>query len=284
MTWGVDVDMSTSDAVIFQGPSLGYTYPRPPKKTRGQVWILHGSESPVYWRGSLSKWRGLFNLTMAYRRDADIRHSYGDFRKRPNVLSNITNDSPKPSSNNPVSWFVTHCTTSSKREVFIKQLSKYIKIDIYGACGQLKCPLSKDKECLNKYKFYLAFENSICTDYITEKVFKVYQTTFNTIPVVRGFKGQASMFLPPGSYISTDDFSSPRELGKFIEKTSKNITAFQRYFQWKHFYESFSYETNPFCELCRKLHRPESYRRLYYDIEAWLKGENEAVCGRIDDV
>lgn len=54
-----------------------------------------------------------------------------------------------------------------------KELQKYIPVDIYGACGTLKCAISEKQKCdqmLNTdYKFYLAFENSLCYDYITEK-------------------------------------------------------------------------------------------------------------------
>ena len=48
-------------------------------------------------------------------------------------------------------------------------------MDIYGACGSLKCPRSSAGACFDmlntKYKFYLAFENSNCKHYITEKFF-----------------------------------------------------------------------------------------------------------------
>lgn len=51
----------------------------------------------------------------------------------------------------------------------------YQQIDIYGGCGQLKCPRFEANKCfemLNRdYKFYLSFENSNCRDYITEKFF-----------------------------------------------------------------------------------------------------------------
>ncbi|XP_060073850.1 glycoprotein 3-alpha-L-fucosyltransferase A-like isoform X2 [Ylistrum balloti] len=284
MTYGVNGNLSTSDAVMFQGPPLGITNPQPPTKIRGQIWVLHGSEAPVYWMGSLSPWRCLFNWTMSYRRDADIRHSYGDFRKRQSVLSKIPTALNIPTSFNPVGWFVSHCNTSSKRELYVEQLTKYVKTDIYGACGKLVCDFDKFKECLDRYKFYLSFENAICRDYITEKVFNIFQIASNTIPVVRGFKNQSWMFLPPGSYISTDEFSSPGKLGEYITKLPNNMTAFENYFTWKQFYESYSYEPNPFCILCRRLHRSESYRRLYDDIDAWLKGGNQEFCVGADDV
>ncbi len=41
------------------------------------------------------------------------------------------------------------------------------------SCGPLKCRRSEENYCFDllkrNYKFYLAFENSNCLDYITEK-------------------------------------------------------------------------------------------------------------------
>jgi len=58
---------------------------------------------------------------------------------------------------------------------YAKELSKFIQVDIYGACGSLRCPRSQSQTCFDMldedYKFYLAFENSNCKDYITEKFF-----------------------------------------------------------------------------------------------------------------
>ena len=67
---------------------------------------------------------------------------------------------------------------------FAKQLSKHIALDIYGKCGSMKCPLTKKRECYTKlkrdYKFYLAFENSNCKGYITEKLFwNAYRLVLN---------------------------------------------------------------------------------------------------------
>ena len=56
----------------------------------------------------------------------------------------------------------------------VKSLQNYMPVDIYGDCGTHKCP--DDMSCFqyisDNYKFYISFENSLCTDYVTEKFFQ----------------------------------------------------------------------------------------------------------------
>jgi len=63
---------------------------------------------------------------------------------------------------------------------YAAELGKYIQLDIYGSCGTLSCTRYSggspgQDPCSNMlrkdYKFYLAFENSNCRDYITEKLY-----------------------------------------------------------------------------------------------------------------
>lgn len=69
---------------------------------------------------------------------------------------------------------MSNCHARNRRLQYARQLAKYIQVDIYGACGSHHCPRA-DPNCLEmldrEYKFYLAFENSNCRDYITEKFF-----------------------------------------------------------------------------------------------------------------
>ena len=75
-----------------------------------------------------------------------------------------------------MAWFVSNCRETNNRKQYAQELQKYIPVDIYGKCGTKTCPRSTETECfemLNRdYKFYLAFENANCKDYITEKFFK----------------------------------------------------------------------------------------------------------------
>ena len=50
-----------------------------------------------------------------------------------------------------------------------QELQKYMPIDIYGKCGPLNCTEGNQgfANLAPAYKFYLAFENSNCFEYIT---------------------------------------------------------------------------------------------------------------------
>lgn len=90
-----------------------------------------------------------------------------------------------------VAWFVSNCSARNNRLQFAHELSKYIEVDIYGACGNLKCSRTNADKCFDildrDYKFYLAFENSNCRDYITEKFF-VNGLSRTTLPIVVSFR------------------------------------------------------------------------------------------------
>ena len=74
-----------------------------------------------------------------------------------------------------VAWFVSNCGAKNNRLEYAHALQKYIDVDIYGTCGTKSCPRHSGDRCLDilakEYKFYLAFENSNCRDYITEKFY-----------------------------------------------------------------------------------------------------------------
>ena len=40
--------------------------------------------------------------------------------------------------NKTAAWFVSHCATQARRELYVKKLKKHVDVDIYGKCGKLK--------------------------------------------------------------------------------------------------------------------------------------------------
>ena len=159
-----------------------------------------------------------------------------------------------------VAWLVSHCKTRNKRLAYAKELQKYISVDIYGDCGTKNCSRRDRKICFEmlkkKYKFYLAFENSICRFYITEKFFKNALSN-NVIPIVMGAKREDYELIGPrNSYIHVDDFSNPKELAEYLLKLDQNDTLYNEYFQWKgtgYFLKNTKY----LCRICALLHAPD---------------------------
>ena len=71
-----------------------------------------------------------------------------------------------------IAWYVSHCETSSRREDYVLELSKHMKVDIYGKCGKTRiCSQHIREACVSdsmeEYKFYFAAENAICKGYFT---------------------------------------------------------------------------------------------------------------------
>ena len=62
-----------------------------------------------------------------------------------------------------------------------------MELDSYGGCGKIKCEGHFKGDChlINDYKFYFAWENSACQEYITEKVWwNAYEK--GAVPIVMG--------------------------------------------------------------------------------------------------
>ena len=49
---------------------------------------------------------------------------------------------------------------------FVDELQRYVTVHVYGSCGDYSCHSGEDCFSMlkNRYKFYLAFENSVCKD------------------------------------------------------------------------------------------------------------------------
>ena len=88
-------------------------------------------------------------------------------------------------------WLVSNCGKTYGAVKRMEYANKLIKaglpVDRYGACfNNRKQDLTLDKDVLQSYKFYLAFENALhCRDYITEK-FWVRSLSMGRVPVVWG--------------------------------------------------------------------------------------------------
>ncbi|XP_021359739.1 alpha-(1,3)-fucosyltransferase C-like [Mizuhopecten yessoensis] len=260
-----------SDVVVFHASDIHMGTPL--RKYRGQTWVFHAMEPP-FLIPSFKNWKRLFNWTLSYRRDADIFNPYSTFTRRTDVGNKDTQHIIRwENKTRNIGWIVSHCGIESQRLKYGVKLKQTIDVDTFGRCGKLHCPRGQWQECLEKYKFYASFENSLCIDYITEKSFRVFERNIDSIPVTRGAPDY-SMFLPPGSFVNTRNFSSTSNLGNFLKRLSDDKLTFMTYFKWRQYYKAEDQIDSKmgFCELCRRLHNPtQKYRRLYEDIDEWVR-------------
>ncbi|XP_021370474.1 alpha-(1,3)-fucosyltransferase C-like isoform X2 [Mizuhopecten yessoensis] len=270
---------ASAKAVIFHGPGLGRTAP---KKSRGQIWIMHGLESPQHYSNDLSEWKNVFNWTFTYRRDSDILQTYSGFISVPTKISISNITELWKTKDRIAAWMVSHCHTHSKREKYANLLRKTTDIHVYGGCGQFKCPSSNADNCMGllqkHYRYYLAFENSLCLDYVTEKGFKTYVYSPSTIPVMRGGSNY-SLFFPPGSYINTNDFNTAENLGKAMNGISTGKNNFRKFFAWKQAITvDKTLHHKQWCSLCERIHLSENHTGLYSSIKNWLYDKPRSAC------
>ena len=155
---------------------------------------------------------------------------------------------------------VGNCHMTTGREAYVDELKKYIDVDIYGHCGkEVKCgefgELHVDcvKEFIGQYKFYLAFENSFCDDYYTEKLTKLIGV--DTIPVVMGMANYTEI-LTQGTFLDVRNYTSPQKLAKHLLFLSKNDVAYSQYIERKRSAKcAESFPNNYLCRVCRYLHK-----------------------------
>ena len=153
-------------------------------------------------------------------------------------------------------------------------------MDIYGKCGNLTCE-QKDGTCLqmlkNDYKFYLAFENSNCKDYITEKFFS-NGLRGNILPIVMGPSPEDyAAVAPPHSFLHVDQFKSPAKLAKYLKMLDRDDDMYNEFFKWQTKGEWVN--TKFFCRLCSLLHFYKEHGMSKGPEGGWVNWwQGEGVC------
>uniref|UniRef100_A0A0K2TTZ5 Fucosyltransferase n=1 Tax=Lepeophtheirus salmonis TaxID=72036 RepID=A0A0K2TTZ5_LEPSM len=292
--------VSDFDAILFNHRTLSKD-DIPSKRSPHQRYIFYALESPsnkLY--VETSEWNGFFNWSMTYRLDSDFPILHGKLVSKTSD-SQLTLDDPSiehfgllnakrftRGKKKFAAWFVSNCLTKSRRELLVNALRQHgIKVDIYGECGKQFCPKSQEASCWEKieseYKFYLSFENSICKDYVTEKLWNALNRSI--VPIVLG-GGDYASFLPKNSYIdattSAKFVQNPRVLAKQLKELDRSDAKYAEYFWWKNRFSArvltVEDHAERHCQLCERLHEDAS-TKVISDLEEWW--ERQAQCRRV---
>ncbi|CAG0896296.1 unnamed protein product [Darwinula stevensoni] len=259
-----------ADAVLFKEfvpETVEFT--RPPD----QLWIANLLESPP---NTDTTGQARANWTASYRRDSEIVTPYEKWvHYDPDAKAKTQTRNYAKGKTKKVAWFVSNCFSKNGRLLYARELAKHIDVDIYGACGDLQCP-REDGTCFQMlsqdYKFYLAFENSNCREYITEKFF-VNGLGNDILPIAMGAPMEDyERAAPKNSFLHVDNFTSPADLAAYLHKLDRDDSRYNEYFQWKGTGEFI--DTRFFCRLCAMLHAKDKvpYSGKGPELEAWWGG------------
>lgn len=289
-----------SKALIFHHRNPEWTSDVPKLRTGNwsipeQVFVVYNRESNRWepkGKAQLDKVNGLINWTMGLRRDDDV------YIPTANIWRGQHDDGFDPNKNymDGKTGFTAALLTSNcwqgeanrpyfGRRNFIEALKRVgLKFDTYGKCGK-KC--GDHETCagyLKKYKFVLAFENSLCDDYLSEKPF-ANGLEIGSIPLIATLANITDPYiLPPGSFIDALNFSSVPELVSHIKKVGDNPELYNKYFEWKANWTyklvsenegNVPYTDDFFCPLCKRLHElvKRPYTKVIGNYTQWYEQE-----------
>uniref|UniRef100_A0A1I7YXP2 Fucosyltransferase n=1 Tax=Steinernema glaseri TaxID=37863 RepID=A0A1I7YXP2_9BILA len=275
--------LSKAHAVILHGDDIRKD-DLPERTSYEQRFVFWSMEAPFI-SPTTERFEGdvlpldFFNWTMTVSRKSDVHSPYGGYWLAPDVVKeknlkpddlHFTYDDFQWSrKKKAIFWLVSNCDTLSKRELAVDRLSKHIAVNITGGCGTGRCEGDCDKE-IGGYYFYMALENAVCNDYITEKYWSRYK--YPSVPIVMRRRIYENI-IPPGSFIAMDDYSSPEAMGQHLNYLTKNRTAYMEYFKWRNDGWKVVYSAEgregwhmgP-CRLCEKLYEKDLERKTYPDV------------------
>ncbi|XP_064086684.1 4-galactosyl-N-acetylglucosaminide 3-alpha-L-fucosyltransferase FUT6-like [Macrobrachium nipponense] len=272
-----------ADAILIHLHTIHGPSAIPNRTNFKQRWIWLTDESPIHtfmlaMDKNLTHYNGFFNWSMSYRMDSDVPVPYGRTIKLTDTEASLYKEVDyfylKP---NFTVVMGSNCGGTNRRWEYVKELQKYMKVDVYGNCGTLKCAghFTRNCDALNSYKFYLAFENSDCREYITEKV---WWNAFGkgSVPVVMGGRIETyRKMLPPNSFIHVDEFQSPAHLANYLMSVSEDASRYMEYHAWRSQFRvvnEHGYFGAPifhYCRICEALNYNDPAPKEYHNMEVF---------------
>ena len=158
---------------------------------------------------------------------------------------------------------------------------------MYGACGTNNsvCKNLPSKEyhifLSQNYKFYIGFVNTICKDYISEKLADSYEENYNTIAIYRGAPNVKELF-PWNTLVDVNDFKSMKDLAQYLISIASSEEKYTSFLRQKHRYRV--NEPHSYCSICEWLnknsnqkpqHTKRDFNKLFWEnkcehIQGWI--------------
>lgn len=152
--------------------------------------------------------------------------------------------------------FISNCGSHARLEYLSALMKAGVTVDSFGSCLNNKKSMASGKgnwfkakiNELKKYKFAIAFENTMLTDYVTEKLFMSFIA--GAVPIHMGIADVHKFGPSNRSIISTHDFKSPEKLAELLIYLDKNDAEYEKYLDWK--WKGYSSEFQAMIDLSEK--------------------------------
>ena len=236
--YSITTDRSMIDraaAVVFHIPDLDFhlTPNRRLLNKKGQIWVALSMECEAHIPQLTDpSFMEKFDFTMTYHKGSDIRvlylpQDFEDLIKRP-----IYEKKPE----NIACAFISSPYDKSGRLQLLIQLMERIKVHSFGRTLNTRSLLydngrSTKLDLLSTYKFTLAFENAVATDYVTEKFFD--PLVVGSVPVYLGAPNVEDYAPGENCYIDASKWDDPEELADYLLELSENDQMYNKYFEWR---------------------------------------------------
>lgn len=231
-----------------------------PKKLPHQYWVAWSLESAAnYPRLADANFMHAFDGEMTYRLSADVPLPYFVYYSSPKEFLDAMQSPPQEKTAlAPAVSFISSRTDKSGRRAYARELMRRLKTDSYGKVLN-NAHLADDTwrptklKTIARYKFTLAFENSIAQDYVTEKFFD--PLIKGSLPIYLGAPNVEELAPGDHCYINVKDYAGPRALADHLNMLAHDEDAYNAFFDWK------QKPIRPrFIELVERHHRDEKVR------------------------
>ncbi|XP_049871785.1 alpha-(1,3)-fucosyltransferase C-like [Pectinophora gossypiella] len=290
-------DYTSFDAIIFSESILESDTKRPLLRSSSQLYVFASLESQVTYPACELHNDNFFNWTMTYRLDSTVLWLFFVVR---NLTGSVIAPSIKPvweKNDRPVAsplkslllkktkaaaWIVSNCNANSERAAYMVSLQEHLyhfslNVDVYGKCSGIICPNDNCNDLIKQdYYFYIAFENSLAKDYVTEKVLHGFDN--HAVPIVYG-GANYSRFLPPGSYLNAMHLH-PYNLAQKMKQIIDDPELYENYFKWTNLYtiDSDPMKINPLCNFCEALNEEKAKSSpAMADFRLWRNGGRDGM-------
>ncbi len=131
---------------------------------------------------------------------------------------------------------------------------------------------NRERSLFHQYKFYLALENGVCIDFISDK-FSPMQ--YGPVPIVSRTSDYDGK-VPGNSFIAVDDFISMESLANYLKFLDRNPKAYMSHHEWRKWYSIGNFDCfgQCLCALCERLHRDMPAKSLK-NLTRWWKDDGE---------